>query len=126
MLIEVELLDANGVLIEKFEGTYAEVSPKVAEFIRLHGGDGQTGNVVFRPAKPAVDQSALVIVNRDAGLVYAARMPPGVRVIVRDYDYDEADEKDTVTDEDGDRCVETEWFADGSSKCSKESVCEPF
>ncbi len=50
MLIAIELLDEYGVLIEKFEGTYEEVAPKVAEFIRLHGGDGQTGSVVFRPA----------------------------------------------------------------------------
>lgn len=50
MLIEVELLDANGVLIESFDGNYEEVAPRVAEFIRLHGGDGQTGSVVFRPA----------------------------------------------------------------------------
>ena len=62
----------------------------------------------------------LVEVYVEGGLVDWVNMPPGVRVIVRDYDIEGADEENIVTDKDGDECTETEWFADGSVRQSGE------
>lgn len=64
---------------------------------------------------PAADL-LLVVVNLKGGLVDKVKMPPGVRVIVRDYDVEGADEDDIVEDEDGNECIETERFADGSMR----------
>jgi hypothetical protein len=45
----------------------------------------------------------------EGGVVQEVDCPKGVRVVVRDYDTDDIDEKDLTKDSEGNHCIETVW-----------------
>jgi hypothetical protein len=50
-----------------------------------------------------------VKISMEGGVIQGITLPIGVRVIVRDYDTDDVDEKDLDKDDDGHPCVEAIW-----------------
>ncbi len=111
------IVNSNLMLACDPEAVVRELASILPHYIaRVRELEAEVKRLQETPAQATAPTAELPIVEVyvDGGLVDWVNMPPGVRVIVRDYDVEGEDEERIVTDKDGDECIETEWFADGS------------